>query len=471
MYPSHSVSAFPTQSTFSPAFLMLPKMLSIANAMMMLLLLPVAASATDFTNETSKNLKICSVLGGLDIVRLRSYETRRFFLSAVDDIELVREYMAEAAFNGGQEGPRAGLSDLEEIAQTLDMIGRGLQNESLTTLDLGLGWTDDSPNRRVERWVTTSPNQPIVGTKATDMALVSSMSNILPWILDRRSSKENWWVDHTNGRSPFSNEEAIAINAIWVHSYADAIMYYPPFQKFAPEQTALTLADVAGGGFNGRTDGAGFTEMAWPENNPNKTHVFLSPYPDQAQVGESTFTLIAPVYLTGEFVGNIYDDTFFGTAGIDIKTSAVSALFTDLDDHLTRNSFALLASVEDFSVIAISQYAVTQIYPFLTGMEESRPEDRRNVTYMPSDTIFQTLLQLENGDWESLMTMIKNLPRGRRASTNFNVTVTGHDYPTEFHVMYDRWDYSVADWALLVFAPVQEVEEAILVEFSKEVSA
>lgn len=37
--------------------------------------------------------------------------------------------------------------------------------------------------------------------------------------------------------------------------------------------------------------------------------------------------------------------------------------------------------------------------------------------------------------------------------------------------MYDRWDYSVADWALLVFAPVQEVEEAILVEFSKEVSA
>jgi hypothetical protein len=248
-------------------------------------------------------------------------------------------------------------------------------------------------------------------------------------------------------------------------------MYYPPFQKFAPEQTALTLADVAGGGFNGRTDGASFTEMAWPENNPNKTHVFLSPYPDQAQIGESTFTLIAPVYLTGEFVGNIYDDTFFGTAGIDIKTSAVSALFTDLDDHLTRNSFALLASVEDFSVIAISQYAVTQIYPFLTGMEESRPEDRRNVTYMPSDTIFQTLLQLENGDWESLMTMIKNLPRGRRASTNFNVTVTGQDNPTEFHVMYDRWDYSVADWALLVFAPVQEVEEAILVEFSKEVSA
>ena len=138
---------------------------------------------------------------------------------------------------------------------------------------------------------------------------------------------------------------------------------------------------------------------------------------------------------------------------------------------MTRNSFALLASVEDASVIAISQYAVTQIYPTLTGTEDSRPEDRRNVTYMPSDTIFQTLLQLENGDWESLMTIIENLPRGRRDSTKFNVTITGHDHPTEFHVMYDRWDYSVADWVLLVFAPVQEVEEAILLEFSEEVSS
>lgn len=428
-------------------------------------------------DETSKKLNICSVLGGLDIVRLRSFETRRFFLSAVDDIELVREYLAEAAFNGGQEGPRAGLSNPEQMAQTLDTVGRGLsQSESLTTFDLGLGWIDDSPNRRVERWVTTSPNQPIVGTKATDMALVSSVSNILPWILERRSSKENWWIDHSNGRSSLSDEEVIAISAIWVHSYSDAIVYFPPFQKFAPflappNQTALTLADMAGGGFNGRTDGASFTEMAWPENNPSKTHVFLSPYPDQAQIGESTFTLIAPVYLTGEFVGNLYDDTFFGTAGIDIKSSAVSALFTDLDDQLTRNSFALLASVEDASVIAISQYAVTQIYPTLTGTEDSRPEDRRNVTYMPSDTIFQTLLQLENGDWESLMTIIENLPRGRRDSTKFNVTITGHDHPTEFHVMYDRWDYSVADWVLLVFAPVQEVEEAILLEFSEEVSS
>ena len=77
-------------------------------------------------------------------------------------------------------------------------------------------------------------------------------------------------------------------------------------------------------------------------------------------------------------------------------------------------------------------------------MEESRPEDRRNVTYMPSDTIFQTLLQLENGDWESLMTMIKNLPRGRRAidlqqpTVEVNPLRAGEELDIVFAIKTDR---------------------------------
>lgn len=65
-------------------------------------------------------------------------------------------------------------------------------------------------------------------------------------------------------------------------------------------------------------------------------------------------------------------------------------------------------------------------------------------------------------DWRSLQRSLAKLDAGERDYSKLNVTLTGDNRPTEFYVMYEKWKY-VADWALLLFAPVSEVDNAIQV--------
>jgi Protein tyrosine and serine/threonine kinase len=191
--------------------------------------------------------------------------------------------------------------------------------------------------------------------------------------------------------------------------------------------------------------------------------------PDLAVPGLALISAIAPFYYTGNFLGYEYEDTYIGTVGVDIAVNAVSAFLDVLQDSLTPMSFGLLVDA-NFNAIVISQEAVNRIYPERTGMEPERVtynlndgsivHDRRNQTYLPSDTILQDLTKLQSADWGGLLEEVRQVTPGDRKYTTLNITVTGDLSPTQFYVMFERWQY-VADWTLLVFAPIAEVQSAI----------
>jgi hypothetical protein len=158
------------------------------------LLVVDVAGETNSSSGTSSNInkayKICTVSGGLDVARLVSSNTRSLFRSAIEDVAFA-----------------CGLSDLDNLAATLDWQARNLSSAE-TTVSAGLGYTDNRPDRHVERWASTAANEPLVGTIALDMALVDSASKIFPWIVDRRSVPSKWWLNHTDGRTLLFDADA-----------------------------------------------------------------------------------------------------------------------------------------------------------------------------------------------------------------------------------------------------------------------
>ena len=82
------------------------------------------ASAELFYDSSGadKAYKICSLAGGFHLTRLVSSQTLRLFEDALDDVELLREYISEAATNKGIVG---GKHSLEELDQSFDWRARG----------------------------------------------------------------------------------------------------------------------------------------------------------------------------------------------------------------------------------------------------------------------------------------------------------------------------------------------------------
>jgi hypothetical protein len=411
--------------------------------------------------EVHKELRVCSVPNLLDITRLRSRETRAIFSAAIEDVELIREYYSEAMYNGGIQG---GMSDLVELAYSYDWLGRS--TTPMTTVEAGLGWVDDRPARRMERYIAATENQPNVGTKQSDIKAFDASSNLFPWLVDRRSREDQWYVSHQNGRSEGEGKEPLPASklytAAWTVSWGDTLPYFPPLRD---EGAPLTLGDpeVLGPSWSGRDDPT--TMAGAPENNPERVAKFINPYPDVAQPGVALISALAPVYFTGTFDGFEYNDTYIATAGVDIALASVSSVFGDLEDALTEGSFAFLVDTATFSVIAISQSVVEKIYPEKTGFEPERDESRRNQTYLVSDTIFQPLVKdgkstVDSADWAYLQKEVLQIDPGERGSIVMNITFTGETVPQEYYAAFDRWQY-VSNWSLLVFAPVERVEHAI----------
>ena len=226
-------------------------------------------------NEHLKPLKICSVLGGLDLTRLRSSEARSLFKGTIEDVELIREYVSEAITNGGLKG---GLSDLQDLRNTLDWEARGL-DPSLDTLTAGLGYSDDRIDRRIDRMTSSSSNLPFVGNKETDAVMMDVVSNILPWIVDRKKNEDLWFLDHQNGRNQMPGSEPLVYESLYMQAYilswGDSIWYYPPLSQYGHP---LQIADALGGGFDSHpiVKGAGFL----PDENPQHLSAFYGPYPD-----------------------------------------------------------------------------------------------------------------------------------------------------------------------------------------------
>lgn len=254
--------------------------------------------------DAPKRLKICSVLGGLDLTRLRSSEARSLFKGAIEDVELIREYFSEAIANDALGG---GMSNLDELRATLDWQARNLTAQD-DTLSAGLGYSDDRIDRRIDRLVSSSPNLPFVGTKQTDAAMMDVISNILPWIVDRKTNENLWFLDHQNGRSQAPESEPLVFESLYmagyVLSWADNIWYYPPLVRYGHP---LGIADALGGAFDshGIVVGAGFL----PDENPEHSSHFYGPYPDIGFPGHALISATTPVYFTGTFQGFEYNDT------------------------------------------------------------------------------------------------------------------------------------------------------------------
>ena len=132
-----------------------------------------------------------------------------------------------------------------------------------------------------------------------------------------------------------------------------------------------------------------------------KLAVIGTPYADRANPGLSIVSAVAPIYYTGSWQGfDDYNNTNLGLTGIDISITSISSLLHELDGTVTAGSFGLVVD-GDFNVYVITQDAVEKIYPERTGFEESRVhrdeagfgdiiDDRRNQTYLVSDTILQS---------------------------------------------------------------------------------
>ena len=58
------------------------------------------------SSSGTKDLQICSVLGGLDVVRLRSSDLRSRFSGAIEDAEFMREHLSESATGGVEHSVR-----------------------------------------------------------------------------------------------------------------------------------------------------------------------------------------------------------------------------------------------------------------------------------------------------------------------------------------------------------------------------
>jgi uncharacterized protein len=311
---------------------------------------------------------ICSLTGGLDITRLASATIRNFFRTALEDVELIREYISEAAINDGLQG---GFSNLTAMSRSLDRTARNLTaNESnvTTTLQAGLGYTEDRADRRVVCFVSLA-NAPLAGAKQTDMMLVDSASNIFPWIVDRRAVESNWFVSHQNGRRVQDSQSEIPklYTAAWIGTYGEAWLYYPPLTAYGP---AHSFGDVLGHHYDSHSEE--FVEPNLPRNNPQRKAYFTKPYPDTAVPGLSLITAQAPVYYNGTFRGVQYNDTYVASTGVDISVSSLSTILLGLEGTLSPGSFACLLSALDFHIVVVSQSTVHNFCPSLTGNEDSR---------------------------------------------------------------------------------------------------
>lgn len=311
---------------------------------------------------------------------------------------------------------------------------------------------------------------------ASELAFVQAASLIFPWVLDRKSKPEFWYVDHQNGRSAGLKKEPFRFDSLytaaWLGSWGEAWAYYPPLNKLSGGNP-LTVSEAAGLGPDTSTKDLPFVKLNLPWNNVERDVFFTSPYPDVAQPGLAMVSCLGPIYFTGTIGNKTYNDTYIASTGLDIGLESMSYLLDALTDRLTKGSFALLVDFE-LNVVVVSQEVVEKLYPERTGFEDERViydksgqaliEDRRNVTYLVSDTLYQGLTKLENAEWHTLQKSLSSLKPGDRDLTRLNITITGDRTAVEHYVFYEKWHY-VADWALLAFAPVKEVDNAMQLQF------
>ena len=81
--------------------------------------------------------------------------------------------------------------------------------------------------------------------------MMDAASDILPWLVDRRSRESKWNVCHRNGGSEGTEKVPLPFNNLYaagyVLSWADSLWYYPPLQVYGHP---FNMADLQGKGFD-----------------------------------------------------------------------------------------------------------------------------------------------------------------------------------------------------------------------------
>ena len=66
--------------------------------------------------------------------------------------------------------------------------------------------------------------------------MIDSSTDILPWLVDRRSRESKWNVCHRNGRSEGAEKTPLPFDKLYaagyVLSWGDSLWYYPPLQLY-----------------------------------------------------------------------------------------------------------------------------------------------------------------------------------------------------------------------------------------------
>jgi hypothetical protein len=218
-----------------------------------------------------KNYKICDASGGLDVTRPVSTNARNFFQSAIADVEQMREYATEMSLAGNWTSD---FASFEAMSQTLDWKARNL-TRGTTTVQAGLGHTDDRPNRRIDRFVPVDCT-PAVGDAYNEFAFFDSLSPLLPWIVDSKARESAWSLDHQNGRSEGDGKEPFKFESLyvaaWIVTPQDTAIYYPPLRVYGHP---LTQGDVFGP--QPDMNETGLIKPASPKSNPGRTALFSEP--------------------------------------------------------------------------------------------------------------------------------------------------------------------------------------------------
>ena len=284
-------------------------------------------------------------------------------------------------------------------------------------MQAGLSYVDDRSDRRIESWVNLlhlgvnrgryyNISSEVDAESESELAFIQAASLIFPWILDRKSKPDFWYVDHQNGRSAGAKKEPFRFDSLytaaWIGSWGEAWAYYPPLNKLAGVKP-LTMGHVPSYTPYLSTHELSFIKANLPRNNVERDVFFTSPYPDSAQPGLAMVSCLGPVYFAGTIGDKTYNDTYMASTCVDIGLESMSELLDVLTNRQTNGSFALLVDC-DLNVIVVSQEVVETIYPERTGFEDERViydtsgqvvvEDRRNVTYLVSDTLYPFVQQL-----------------------------------------------------------------------------
>jgi hypothetical protein len=329
-----------------------------------------ASTQTNTPKNGKKELKICSLTNGLDLTRLHSHLIRSIFEGIMEDTELMREYLTEALYNDGvkpYQFPR-GVNSLDDLNRSLDVAARNM-TPGTTTLEADLGYVDDRKDRRMELYVTTSENQPYVGTKETDLRLMIIMADLLPWMRDRRAREDYWAATHQDGRTEGPDKDTMPYHALytsaWSLSPSDVLATFPPFTYEYGHP--FTIADIVKGNFSYATI-PDFLPIGWPfahRTDPARLRdaLIALPYADLWHPGRAILSALAPVYYTGTWQNYTYDDTFITTMGLSVELDSIARVLDHYEDTLAKGSFALLVDTETFRVASISQSVVRKIYP------------------------------------------------------------------------------------------------------------